>query len=150
MYSFQSTSIHVMKYISEQGTDCSITKFYQSLFFFYIDNPTFAEINKFLIFLNTCTYIINNSIIIVLNGIDLALVFGINTSSSLHNMYIFWSEKQCTWTTMILIKKKNQHNQMYKLTCTKKMSRLSDPSIMNTIHKRSSAISFESQYSSSK
>lgn len=95
---YMNTGIHVMKFISEQGTDCYITKFYQSLFFFYIHNPTFAEINTFQnSFLNTCTYIINSSIIFILNGMDLALVFGIKKKTfSLHNMYIFWSEKHCT------------------------------------------------------
>lgn len=118
MYSFQNTGIHVMKYISEQETDCYITKFYQSLFFFYIHNPTFAEINKFLIFLNTCTYIINSSIIFILNGMDLALVFGIKKKKLLHYTTCTFSGVKNTVlkTTMILIK--NQYNQMYKLTCT--------------------------------
>lgn len=31
-----------MKNISEQGTDCYISKFYQSFVFFYIDKPKFC------------------------------------------------------------------------------------------------------------
>lgn len=117
MYSFQNTGIHVMKYISEQETDCYITKFYQSLFFFYIHNPTFAEINKFLIF--KYMYIHHKQFY--------------NIHSKWHGLSTcIWDKKKkllhyttCTFsgvkntvlkTTMILIK--NQYNQMYKLTCT--------------------------------
>lgn len=96
----------------------TLLNFISLFFFFYIHNPTFAEINKFLIFLNTCTYIINSSIIFILNGMDLALVFGIKKKKLLHYTTCTFSGVKNTVlkTTMILIK--NQYNQMYKLTCT--------------------------------
>lgn len=118
MYSFQNTGIHVMKYISEQETDCYITKFYQSLFFFFTFTTQLLLKSTNSSFLNTCTYIINSSIIFILNGMDLALVFGIKKKKLLHYTTCTFSGVKNTVlkTTMILIK--NQYNQMYKLTCT--------------------------------
>lgn len=118
MYSFQNTGIHVMKYISEQGTDCYITKFYQSLFFFFTFTTQLLLKSTNSSFLNTCTYIINSSIIFILNGMDLALVFGIKKKKLLHYTTCTFSGVKNTVlkTTMILIK--NHYNQMYKLTCT--------------------------------
>lgn len=113
MYSFQNTGIHVMKYISEQGTDCYITKFYQSLFFFFTFRTQLLLKSTNSSFLNTCTYIINSSIIFILNGMDLALVFGIKKKNFFITQHVHFLEWK---TTMILIK--NQYNQMYKLTCT--------------------------------
>lgn len=89
-----------------------------SLFFFFTFTTQLLLKSTNSSFLNTCTYIINSSIIFILNGMDLALVFGIKKKKLLHYTTCTFSGVKNTVlkTTMILIK--NQYNQMYKLTCT--------------------------------
>lgn len=88
-----------------------------SLFFFFTFTTQLLLKSTNSSFLNTCTYIINSSIIFILNGMDLALVFGIKKKLLHYTTCTFSGVKNTVLkTTMILIK--NQYNQMYKLTCT--------------------------------
>lgn len=77
-----------------------------SLFFFFTFTTQLLLKSTNSSFLNTCTYIINSSIIFILNGMDLALVFGIKKKKLHYTTCTFSGVKNMVLkTTMILIKK---------------------------------------------